>query len=144
MFTILYSSQDQSGEPTEWLPNRPTLPPIRVMELVWLTTCIRLEGQPILLQITKMIQHLFMSHCFFYRYGKIVSTKAILDKNTNQCKGEWASRDLTQCGYLSHLTNSDFHMRSASGKHQLRIDWTWQLQGRTISARQSEGVVLFL
>lgn len=25
--------------------------------------------------------------CFLHRYGKIVSTKAILDKNTNQCKG---------------------------------------------------------
>lgn len=29
----------------------------------------------------------------FFRYGKIVSTKAILDKTTNKCKGE-AQRDL--------------------------------------------------
>lgn len=26
--------------------------------------------------------------CCFSRYGKIVSTKAILDKTTNKCKGE--------------------------------------------------------
>lgn len=36
---------------------------------------------------------LAFSHFCFCRYGKIVSTKAILDKNTNQCKGESQSID---------------------------------------------------
>lgn len=32
---------------------------------------------------------LTLLRCFFFcRYGKIVSTKAILDKTTNKCKGE--------------------------------------------------------
>lgn len=33
-------------------------------------------------------------HCDFMpkRYGKIVSTKAILDKTTNKCKGRMCSR----------------------------------------------------
>lgn len=38
--------------------------------------------------------------CCFYRYGKIVSTKAILDKNTNQCKGEWEPMNFIQCCLL--------------------------------------------
>lgn len=32
-----------------------------------------------------------------------MSTKAILDKNTNQCKGEWESTDFIQCSYAKSL-----------------------------------------
>lgn len=41
--------------------------------------------------LTKPINpHFFVCVCVssLCRYGKIVSTKAILDKNTNQCKGK--------------------------------------------------------
>lgn len=33
----------------------------------------------------------------FFSYGKIVSTKAILDKNTNQCKGIYKVSHYTKC-----------------------------------------------
>lgn len=33
---------------------------------------------------------------FFCRYGKIVSTKAILDKTTNKCKGELLKNEQRQ------------------------------------------------
>ncbi len=64
--------------------------------------CIWLKDQPILLKMLKIANLIIrVFHCCFYRYGKIVSTKAILDKNTNQCKGEWES--LTSSSYLLRL-----------------------------------------
>lgn len=49
-----------------------------------------------------------------YRYGKIVSTKAILDKNTNQCKGKFLFSLFHWVCYLSLGSNMC-----------LCINWNW-------------------
>lgn len=61
-------------------------------------------------------------HSCFYRYGKIVSTKAILDKNTNQCKGKhFYSDSPLSCGRNNNLWPVDSH-RSRNSEDWLELE----------------------
>lgn len=66
-----------------------------------------------------------------------MSTKAILDKNTNQCKGEWEKQLTLFILFIRSPTKLPYtathKLRFQCGKHQLRIDDTWQHTIRPIS-----------
>lgn len=47
-----------------------------------------LSDVAVLILVAMVTRELNTAVLFFCRYGKIVSTKAILDKTTNKCKGE--------------------------------------------------------
>ena len=72
--------------------------------------------------------------CALYRYGKIISTKAILDPQTNKCKGKTAISD---CHHVCHspaclvtcLPQTHTHHQEASAT----IHWTCQNSPDTVN-----------
>lgn len=149
-----YFGLDRSGEPTEWPTDRLTSPP-QLRSLRGEQLAFRLTEQHVLLQMLKIAQGIQLSirmfHCccvfflfFFTDMGRLYQRRpswTITPINAKVSEHTLTS-GVVICKVTLFPASSDSDMRVESGKHRLRIDWTWTSSRR--SNHYTMGSSLFL